>query len=607
VISPAARNDEDTWEEDAKLLTATIEELETRHWVKTTASKGWLRLYYRKPTIDGPLLAWPDNELAQWDQMGTLGFNLTAEIVDASAATICQPLRADVQPIGGDEKQRKAARLNSTFLHGVMEANHALDVFTRVYKDGCAIEGLGGCVKWFVDEETKEIRCERLNGLQVLYDGESDDPDALYYYDAVPRKKLIERFPDKEDEIERLAVWRPTKIVGVDSFAAYNDADTVKVCEAWSKGTRKKPGKHVISCGELVLVEEPWKMRIPVEHFQWSSGFRGLTGVPLISRLAPYDVWINSLVYQVRDSLQFAMPIFLSREDADLRGLNDMIPGQVVEYAGMDGAVTVTTPETVAQSVVNWIESLRERAYGEAGVSPQMSAGQKPAGLNSEPAINAYVDLVSVRLRIQQKNWERLWQGSAEIIMELADLTYADDKPARVKAPGTELLEQIPWKSYRLPEDKYVVGFGLQSALSLTVAGRLEDTKALQDLGLAGPADVARMLQMPDTQALSDELNAPLDLIHAQIDSCLEDGVIIPPTDTQDLQLAIAKASAAHQGAKAKNASGKAKFSARNIETLRRFIQMCRQKAAPPPAPAAPPPAPGPAPAAGAGSPPAGA
>lgn len=574
-----------TWVEDPKNLNQAIRQLEAENVSRRSVDKTLLRLYYERPLGVGlrdPTR--PYTELADYESLRQLGFNLTRELVDAGVAAIVKPMRAVVVPVGGEFETLRRTRGMQQLLDGVMRENRFLEVAGAAFRDGCTTTM--GAVKWFIDENS-EIRCERLDPLSLYwhYD-EGTDPIHLYYSVPVPRAVLQAKFPKHADKIASLPVYRAESIVGVE-FTSLKTTDTVQVNEAWRRKIVEKNGRHAITAGDdIVLLDEPWTYQfLPVVVFRWTPDLRGYgSGKPLAEMIAPYHIWSNLLVRQVYDSLKGAVPWLLSHEGSLVDEVSDL-PFQRIAWHGQHKP-EIHAPAPVSVQVLQEIDKLRDRAYQETGISQAAAAGTRPAGLNSEPAQRAWVDIGSARLSIQRQiGWEAPWRDSGRIIIALAAEAY-QSKGALTRAPGTEMLSEVMWRDVDLQEDKYRVEFSLTSGLSQTISGKIEQLEWLHDRDVIDKAEMIRQLDLPDIKQANDRANAPRDLVERQIWSALSEGKLIVPSSMQGESL---KDLVVEGGKEYQRAVMLGTYPFKNMEVLRRLIEAAKARIAPPPAPPAPP------------------
>lgn len=579
---------EKAWSEDVAALDATMDDIVRASAASKNTDKLTLRLYYDRPIIGTSDPLRPYAEMATYESLDQLGFNLTREVVDASVAMICRPLHAKVEPNDADAELTMACKQLGRLLDGVMDAGEFDAVARSAWLDACL--SAAGWVRWYVDPEG-EIKCERVDPLSVYWDAaEGDDPANLYIETGLPRHGLAARYPKHRQAIIDAAEHVMPTVVGVEA-AGSRRAGNVRVREAWCVARHGQPGRHVVRVGGVNIVDEPWDHEChALVRFRYTREFRSAGGVSLARMVAPYHRWTNRIIRQISDAARGANPRLLAHEDSLVDQVSD-IPYEVIKWAGTSPP-TLEAPRTISDQLISLIATLRERAYAEAGVNPSAASGNRPAGLNSAPAQREWIDIVSARAQEQQRQWERSYRDSARVVCALASTAYKSRSVA-VRAPGTRLIESIKFPSLR--EQKYRIRYSLASGLSQTVSGRLEQIEALKGMGMVDTADAARALELPDVQRLADRANAPRDLAEAQVSLALEKGVVSVPSSVQDVGPLLTIASQEYQRA----LLSEEMHPAENVEALRRLIKIAQARqdaAAPPSAPAPPPMPPGPPP-----------
>jgi len=577
--------DDLTWLEDPQLLDGVAKRLDSDFASLDAETKGYLRLYYDRPVI-GADYTRPYRELAVFQSLkDSMGGNLTREVIDAAASILCREMAAEVLPRGAEFELEQGCKDASRLIEGVFDNSNFLEVATRAAIDGmtCPV----GPIKGYIDEQTEEIKFERINPLDFRWveDG-TGAPRTFLVTEAISKDVLAARYPDQKSQIMDLPEWYPSTVVGVDPPSARRDTKTVRVIEAWCRALGPdSPGRHSVVTSDIVLEDEPWKHDItPVFGFRWSLDFRGFAGISLARIVGRYDAANRRLMRMVYAALAGAVPRLIVQEDAEIDGVSDK-EFEIIRYSG---AVQpkIETPQVVSPEIIQQIERNIQRAYAEGGVNQNMAQGTAPARYTSGAAQREFVDIANTRLLTAQKRWEQLWKDAAKVVVMLAQKA----RSAHVRIKGTNRYESV--KFPRLSSDKYRINFGLSSGLSLTPAARLQELQDLSEMGLADVADVARNLNLPDTRALADRLNAPRDLVMQQISAALDKGQFIMPSSLQGAQL---EALVRIGGEEYQRARLQGTYPPAHMEVLRRLIKAAEARMAPPPAPAAPPAPPPPA------------
>jgi hypothetical protein len=604
--------DNQHWTADPSRAAKHVQDLQRQATNRNNRAKLYLRLYWQLPYFSAAY----DRDSRQYqlaafeELIEGASFGLTREVIDAAASRLAQPVQARVEPVGSDARVSVACKKLGYLVDGIVEATDLHDIADRAYIDACTA-GIGA-VLWMVDNG-KAIICERVDPMLTFWPEGTNEPDEIAVSMAYDKRRLQDENPKHADKIEDLAQWAPPTILGVDTAPGMK-ADTVRVDQIWSKRRGDKNGRYVriaggngpnvlLSDGKSEGGNDEWEYeRLPVNILRWQREFRGFGGMPLARIIAPYHVRTQRLWEQWSNILDACVPQLLEHEDTDSDDLTDQAFGR----RKWSGAVEpkILGGNHVPPNIPDSIEALRMRAFAEGGVNPQSATGSKSAGVNSAVGQRQEQAIADVRFSQQQRARERFFTDCARSIIMLGETTYSDDNPAKIRAPGSKMLQAIPWSSIDLREDQYTVFMGVTSGLSLTFAGRLEEMVELRDAGAPiSQAQFMKHMQLADTRSLTDRLTGGEDLAETQISAAL-DGIphpenpkvllptLIPPSPMQDIETLITSATQAYQRAKADG-----NVPAENLEVLRRLIKLAeaRRPMPAPPAPAAAGPVPPPA------------
>jgi hypothetical protein len=542
------------WAEDPAQLERFVDRLESASASRRNLDRLLIRLYHGRPiALPAMDVRRPSLALADVEGAKAAGFSLAREVGDAAAALVVRMPAIKVLPVGQQFKRQRGAKLMSRYLNGVFYANKVKGKAPNIFAD--EITTRLGALKWYVDRHTWEIKCERLNSLWLLWDDdEGPDPKCLYYQAPCAKRALAAMFPKHSQEILHLPNWTPSQVPMV-GFSHVQDSERAKVIEAWSLPIGDLPGRHVIQvAGGLNLVDEKWEFeRFPVVPFRWAPavntfGSGSYAGKPLVEILMNHHLWFNKISRVMGEASKGAVPKLLAEANSEVKEFpfSDKIM-EIVRYKG-PSAPTVVVPSTIGVDLKYLREIIRSNAYELAGVNQQAAQGSTGGQLVSAPAQRERMDIVSTRLIHPTEGFEGGWRESGEVVAMLASKAY-QSRQARVRAPGTRLLEEISWQDIDLREDEYALTVESTAALPLTVGGRLDFVNDLMQLkgddggSLIKSRDALKMLQVPDTEAVLDRETAAQDLADHQVEEALWEGNYLPPEPIQDLGMLVDTAS----------------------------------------------------------------
>lgn len=595
-----ATKDEDKqtigWVDDPTQLEKTIDAIKMEMSPDRNLGRFYLALRHARPSTLAPN---PDHSAqavpAFIDAMNTairqIGFNGLLEATDACTARICHPLRPRVTPVAATAGIKRMCDLLGRMIDGVFDTCDFLTQATQAWEDCYCVPV--GFVLFSVDESTKQIHCERADPTACYWHrSEGRNPVHFYMDQPVSKSVLAEQYPDHEEQIMKAPNWAPIRLPGVDpsALAPARDEGTVRVCYGWRRKLGNRPGFFAKTCNGVVLDGdgngEKWNYDFfPVATFRNRWDFRGFGGVPMARYIAPHHLALNRICRIIEDSLKGAVPWYLYHKDSGSNGddISD-VPFQGIPWEGMNPP-TIYTPNPVSQQALAERDYHREMIYAMAGVNRMLAAGQKPAGVTAASAIREVIDLADARLSEYQKFWESGYRQAGHIVCALVN----DIKGFRVKAGASaELMEEIRMADIDLKKDDYRIQYGVTSALSQSIPGRMQDAKELQDLGIIDRPGVARIVgeKTPDIAREVDMITAPLRLAEKMIENALEKGTMpIPPSAIQGKEGLDAIVLLGTQAWSAAMINPQM-HDPRNLEVLRRLIMMAKTKqAGPAPAP----------------------
>ena len=555
-----------SWVTHPEQLETVINSVKREHAMRVLLDKMLLRLRYQRPIIADPDPMRPYRDVSAFETLIQLGFNTVRKVIDAARSRVCKQLRPIAIPVGADLETERTCTLLSRTIDGVLDCSkywtfHAPQVFA----DACTVTM--GHLEWYVDPESCEILCERVDPLSVFwhYD-EGRNPAHLYYEMPASKTVLAAHYPQHHDASMALPTWKVPTIIGVEP-PGIRGTESVRVCKGWRRKLGKQPGHQTVTAGKIVLKDESYDHDFfPLAACRWDQDFRGYGGYPGAAVLAPYQRWRNTLIRLVFDSLKGAVPWVMIHEDDVIQNVSD-VPFQRVAWSGSrEPKIQVNNP--VSEQLLAFCEKLDAEAHAEFGMNQQASEGTLPPGITSAPGQRERIALIDSRLSRLQDAWEGLAVDSARIIIALASDAYKN-KSVRVRAPGATLFEEIKWP-FDIKANQYVVQFAKVSGLSSTGWGRIQELGELRDRGAITEGEYLRQLELPDSKGTADRVNAPQDLALHQISQALDEAIFTMPSELQGkgLDTIVEMGAQIYQRAKLTD-----KYPPKNLECLRRFIQ----------------------------------
>lgn len=368
----------------------------------------------------------------------------------------------------------------------------------------------------------------------------------LYQVHALDRDVAMLEYPDHEREIRDL---QPLEIDERAVFAdlavrGYEPRNQVAIIEAWRLPTSSKPrrivsdegsvmlgaGRHVVVCDGCVLVDEEWTHpTFPFVFFRWGSDPQRFWGQGMVERGAGMQSDLNELCRVIQTAYAVMVPQFWVDDGAGVqKDLNNVV-GRVNRCKPANGdvrtAVQVLSPD-VGLGLLSREQEIAQRFPHVLGVDPLAAQAQKPAGLNSGAAIQSYKDTVSGRFLPQGRRYEQCSPALADLLFYFADKLSEAGYEQTVRVYGKSIgLEVIHYRQIKPQEgEEYQTRVQPASALPKDVAGKIQVLYDVQALGvpLDGPR-MAQMIEMPDIEKLTDEVNASRMIVEQAIEQCYDE------------------------------------------------------------------------------------
>lgn len=476
--------------------------------------------------------------------MGTVGAStLSLNVVKAVCDTYTAQLLKDepavmFQTKGGAADMQRRAQLLNKFVDGI---NYDADFYNRlpqVVLDSCLFPfGAEQVFEDFTDPKRPRINVDRVMAWEYIADEQDANhpqgPRNPFKIRGMDRLVAMATWPDKAAEL----VAKAAKIEAFDASLRDEDnsgqQDQIVVIEAWhlSSGPND-PGRHVISSGPVVLLDEPYT--------------RPTTGVVLLYRLPPTTgIWSSSLAVELR-GIQRAINKLLSQIQ---HAQNLTSAGHWLVHQNAN--ININTIDNQQGSIIRWnnvkpeffeggsvpgdmyaqLDRLYQRAFEIIGVSQSIAQGQTPQLNGSGKAILAYANVQSQRFQPSYRQLQHFALRIAREYIGAARRIAEKHQGFAVKAPG-KLMATVKWADANLEDEEFVMQPKPVNKLADDPVGVLDQ---IQNLANAGPqymsptAARALMTQVPDLETWAAQMNAPYDLVMQMCDVMLEEGKYVAP------------------------------------------------------------------------------
>ncbi len=572
IVKLLENSGDEAWRRDVNLLSARMYE----------ATKLNSLYYFSGKASTGTNMLYGTNDRATW--------NVLRSVVQTVSSQIGRNRpRARFLTTDGNGKQKKRAKKLTTFTDGLFNETDLYTVTNQCLIDSMVFDV--GCIQIYPNAD--RVAVQRVLPCEVFV----DPTESLY---GKPHTLYRRRFIDR-DVANHLFGDTPEKMMAIEMAQSIDPvaegtgtSNQIEIWEAWripSTGD-SKDGRHCITidCQQgILLVDEEWnKQYFPILFLRWEDCLSGFWGRSLAEQLVPIQTEINRLLKRIEQSQKLAsVPRVGIQRGSKINQaqINNQV-FSIIEY-------TTTPPvalnwNALPGEVYEQLERHVQKAYDLAGISRQVAAGQKPAGVVSGVAIRESLDVQQVRLAVFEQRWEQFHVAIAEIMVDQARDLYVENKSYEVSAPGTKLLESIDWKDVNMDEDEYIIQVYPASLLPTTPAGRLETVTQMVQQGLWTSEDAKKALNDLDVDSMvSFEDAAELNLTRV-LDDIIYDGDYHSPEEYWNLDLATIMT------AQYLNAAEYEKIDKDNINLLHKFmdeiqaLQTRMKNKANPPAPTTP-------------------
>lgn len=472
-------------------------------------------------------------------------YNLTQGSVDSTHASIVASRpRPKVVTIAADDTASRRAELRQRWIDGEYERLGAYEKLSEMALDGL-IYGTG--VLKVGSEDGRPVidrvwcgdlwldpREERYGRVRTLYQAHALDRDIA-----------MQEFPDHMDEIRDLPPLDLSDAHFPDiEVHGYECRNQVGIIEAWRLPSTAKPfkvvsngheimlgaGRHVVICSGCVLVDEEWAHpTFPFVFYRWATDPQRFWGQGMVERGAGMQSDLNALTDVISQAYKVMVPQFWIDDSAGVQNDLNNVVGRVnrckTDGGDIRTAVQVLSPD-VGMGLLQRETEIAQRFMHVLGVDALAAKAEKPAGLNSGAALQNYKDSVAARFMPQGRRYEQTTVDLANLLFFFADKLSEEGHDQAVRVYGKGIgLEIIHYDDIRAQGDEvFEVRVQPASALPKDIAGRIQalfDLQALGVPGLDGPR-MAQMIEMPDIEGITDEVNAPRDLVEQAIMQCYD-------------------------------------------------------------------------------------
>lgn len=465
-----------------------------------------------------------------------LTYNVCQSVVDTITAKMA---KNKPKPMfltsGGDWVLHRKAKKLDKFVEGIFYENSAHSLAVDCFRDACVFGD--GVIHVYAKDG--RVRYERVIESELYVDwvdGFYGSPRQLHRVKNIDREVLLDMFPGKTAIIKN-ANSASAELTG----AARNVVDQIAVIESWhlKSGVDASDGLHTICIPEGMLFEEEWdKNYFPFAALPWSKRLFGFFSQGLVEQIQNIQLEINKILWVIQRSFHLAGSFKILIENGSKivkEHINNDI-GAIVSYSGVPPQYVV--PQIVASEMYGHLQTLKNSAYEQAGISQLAANSQKPAGLNSGRALREYNDIESDRFMTIGQAYEKFHLDLARITVDCAKDIFESDKKISVQVPGSRFIQTIDWKDVDLEDDEFVMKMYPVSSFSKEPAARFQEVQERVQAGWFTMRTAKKLMDMPDLEQVDELSAASENYLNMILEKMVDQGEFTPPEPFDDLGLA---------------------------------------------------------------------
>ena len=451
---------------------------------------------------------------------GRLQYNLIRAIIDALVARVgSKKPRIRFHTMGAAYKSRRNAQNYTQWCDGLFYQNKTHELGKQVFRDSCVFGT--GVIKVFPANDT--VYHNRVPVTEVFVDDDNAGHINAWYEEKldVSPDRLIDMYPDHEESLKDIT----------------KDVD---VTEAWYTPVNDE-GRWVVAIDNKILLDEPWTYsEPPFAAFRWKEPLFGFLGESVVSELLEIQAEINFLLMKSQEQMNMqSWHVFLASDSGIKSGKITNAPVTChYKNAGTENPFVLPIPG-VSPEILERIGQLKQEAFNLVGIAEMWAQSEKPAGLNSAPALQQYESIQSARFQHVEQAFHNFYVDVARRSIELANHMAKEGTPVKVHADYGDGLTEVEWKHINLEKESFQLRASPTSILPITPAGQLEFIMNLSQSDPSMANQLTDLVDYPDIQAVLKRKLAPKRLIDKMLDDMMIDKKLAPVDDNMDLQYAM--------------------------------------------------------------------
>lgn len=493
--------------------------------------------------------------------------------------------RAQFLPTAGNGKARRAARNMTALSDAWADAvdYHAEAAFAYDDKLGCDLAAL----LLYVEDGTTKIR--RVAPWELFVerkDGKKMSPECVYIVENIPASQVAAHLGVEVSTLVDSAGFE----MKPGSFGQDGGGGEamVRVINAWQMATGKRKGRHVITVGKRLEVDEDWAYEDPPILFgRFDKKRTGFEGSSAMSKLRGAQIELNDHQITLREAHYSSATKIISYDETDTPPTNfnnDYVA--LIPRAPGAAPVDIQVPPAINNEAYTYLQTIKDQMRETLGISANAQSGSARPGVTAAVAIREDTELQSDRLSEESQEWERWRVDGAKWWWRLTR-DYARAHPDA--KPRWKAISRGAWKEmiFEDLEGEYEIRVFPSSLFGQSLPGRFQRANDLIKEGWLEKDDAMGALDVPDISPVVDLALAEKYMMEQIVDDILEIEKYTTPDEYIRKEKLFGYARNRYFLAIVENAGEEGKdaaYSKESLNLLRRLLNECK-----PPAPAEPP------------------
>lgn len=431
----------------------------------------------------------------------------------------------EILPVKGNWAARRKAKESTLWLKGIYKQNN---VYTKVLPTmvlDALLTGVGATrIRW---DDTAGIVYEQAHRENLYVHAREEYHRAvktLYYTIGQSRYDVQSRYGS--NAADQAAAYTRHIIDNEDEL----ELEAVRITESWRLPCKKNDhgewvgGKHIISTSNKILLEEEFKdPEFPWLFWNFRVDPTKFFGMGIAESALAGHLTTNEVCKIIDDAVDAMTPKILMDENEVISNKTNRIGA----FWKVKNDPRVWAPPPVHHEVLAREQALISRTFRSEGVSEQDAMMMRPAGIESGIGQLVYHDIGSGRYAVPSMSLDELiGVDLARQTLRIADRACDAGHVQQLQTVGIdshEIVQALAYDKARMDPSEYILMGSVVSSMPDTVTGKVELTLKLRDLGaVEDPAQIRRLINMPDLQGYSKFEDAPFELIDMIVDRHLE-------------------------------------------------------------------------------------